>query len=546
MKTGIRNSKKRGSGLLLALFFLILLSTLAIAFMKLVPSELTAAKKTQFDIQAGYAADAGVIAAISYLEESLTNGNEPLTSPTYTSSKIDMAGGKWSYKFIIEADPQTPPVGPSTNRVYKITSNAQLGTKSYRTVEAWVAQDTWGKYCFFMEQGFGGWMGITDKVTGPMHTNEKLKISVPSGFNYDDMTEPTFMGETTFAQSQASSPDGVQYDRNAPYDWNGTKNAYSQFLAGGRDDLHAESEKHMPKNQNSLGEAAWYGNTYSGSVPGSAPSGISMNGPDTGVYIKGDVSEMLMSVDGAGNAVLDVKQGSTPNSIITVNGNYTIPAGSYMKGSSTPTPGPSLIAADSTVIKRKVGTKWEYEVVNGRGNGVIFVDGDIDSLQGTNKGKRTIATSVDLTVGKKGRIEITGDILRADTPVGTEPTGSDDGLGLVAYDIALSDTVPRLGDTDPLDIYALLFCGMSDGSTQKGGLVVENWNRGPWGHFNVHGSFIEAVDGPWGYISGGHPSTGFSSYDFTFDPELARNPPPFFPTLNKFLIRSYQEHITKS
>ena len=128
--------------------------------------------------------------------------------------------------------------------------------------------------------------------------------------------------------------------------------------------------------------------------------------------------------------------------------------------------------------------------------------------------------------------------------MGDEPVGSADGLGLVGYDIAISDTVPRLGATDPLDIYALVFAGMSNSSISKGGLVVEDPGSGPWGKFIIHGSFIQAEDTVWGYISGGLPSKGWSSYDFLFDKELARNPPPFFPTLNKFLIRSYQEHIT--
>ncbi len=557
----------RGSGLILAFFFLILLSMMAVAYMNLIPSELTSAKKAQFDIQAGYAADAGVVAAIAYLEEKLIGGTEPLTSPSYTSPEILMSGGPWTYQFTILPDAETPPAGPSTNRIYKITSKADLNGHTRRTVDAWVAQDTWGKYAFFMEKGFGGWMGILDKVTGPMHSNEKLKISVPSGLNYDTAfrdvlgnPEPTFMGETTFSDAHGSS-DGVQYgpsnDNDAPYKWaakpGATRNAYSEMLAGGRDDLHREDLKKMPTNQNELGKAAWYGNTYSGNVPtGSPAEKVTMNAADSGVFISGNVDEMILSVV-ADNSIVQVRQGGAPalqaEQIITVNSTYIIPTGAKIKGQTLPTVAPVVVPTDSTVVRRWVGGTYEFEVVAGRGNGVVYVDGNIDSLRGVNKGKRTIGTAVDLTTSpqKKGRIEITGDITRADTVVGQEPVGSADGLGLVGYDIVISDTVPRLGTTDPLDIYALLFAGMSTSTTSQGGLVVENWTSGPWGKFIVHGSFIQAEDKAWGYINGsGLPTTGWSSYDFLFDQDLARNPPPFFPTLNKFLIRSYQEHITTS
>lgn len=544
-----KRSKQRGSGLLLAMFFLILLLVMATAYMQLIPTELTSAKRTQFDIQGAYAADAGLIAAIAYMEEEITNGREPVISAAgYTSPVKTIHSGKWDYKFTIIPDAETPPLGPNSQRIYKVTSDAVLDGRSYRTVEAWVAQDTWAKYAFFMETGFGGWMGVTDRVTGPMHSNEKLKISVPSGFNYDAMTQPTFLGETTFSQIQAGSADGVEYDRNPPYSWTGAKNAYNQMLAGGRDDLHSETVKKMPTNQNSIGKAAWFGNTYSGSVPTVPSNGITMNSGSTGVYIKGNVDEMYLSVDANGNSVTDIKQNSVstiPSQVINLNGNYTIPANSLRKGSAAVVTSPELVTGSKTVIKRPAaGGKFEYEIIDGGGNGVFFVDGNIDSLAGKNKGRKTIATSVDLAAGKKGRIEITNDITRDDTPIGTEPTGDRDGLGLVAYDIALSSTAPRLGSADPLDLYCLLFAGVSTSTSSEGGLVVENYASGPWGKFIVHGAFIQAVDGPWGYISGGLPSTGFSSYAFNFDSELARNPPPFFPTTTKFVLRSYLSRIT--
>lgn len=546
----LRRKSQRGTGILLAFFFLILLSFMATAFMSLVPAELTAAKKTQFDVQGGYVADAAVIAALAYCEEEVSNGREPVTSSSgiYDSAIQVMSDGDWKFKFRIVSDPETAPLGNNSNRIYKIIGDAILDGRSYRTVEAWAAQDTWAKYAFFMEKGFGGWMGITDKVTGPMHSNEKLKISVPAGHNYDAMTQPTFMGETTFSTAHAGSPDQVEYDRNPPYSWAGTKNAYNQFLAGGRDDLHMEAVKKMPTNTNNVGKAAWYGNTYSGNVPAVAVDGITMNGGDTGVYIKGRVNEMHLRVDGGDNGIVEIQQNSVSplsSEVITVNSSFTIPANTYRKGSATPVTSPEPVGANKTVIKRPTALGFEYEIVDGVGNGVVFVDGNIDSLSGTNRGKKTIATSVDLAAGKKGRIEITNDLLRADTSAGNEPSGDRDGLGLVGYDIVISDTVPRLGSTDPLDIYALLFAGVSTSTSAEGGLVVENWTSGPWGRFVIHGSFIQAVDGPWGYISGGLPYTGFSSYAFNFDSELARNPPPFFPTTSKFVLRSYLEHVTR-
>ena len=127
--------------------------------------------------------------------------------------------------------------------------------------------------------------------------------------------------------------------------------------------------------------------------------------------------------------------------------------------------------------------------------------------------------------------------------------GVKDGLGIVAYNVKYANRadLPRVdgsGNPDPLLLYALIFAGRAGSS---GGVVMEEWGSGPPSTCYVMGSFIEAQDQPWGYFnsSTGQMTTGWNMR-FKYDPDLARNPTPFFPTIGKFSIRTYREKLAQA
>jgi len=80
----VARPKKRGVAILLAIFFMILLDLIAITLIGMVPVELRTATRTQLDMQAHYAATAGVRNAKAFISAVLT--------PTTTNTSTDFVG----------------------------------------------------------------------------------------------------------------------------------------------------------------------------------------------------------------------------------------------------------------------------------------------------------------------------------------------------------------------------------------------------------------------------------------------------------------------
>lgn len=595
----MKKQRRRGSALLLAIFFMTTIGLLAVAYIRLIPSELFAARRTNFDIQGYYAADAGLVQALAWLEEAINQGHEPLNSAqagSYPTSG-SIPGTEWTYTISITGDAQTYPNSDPTvtPRFYKIVTTSVLLGRVQRTLTSWVAQDTFAKYNFYNEQAdTGGWLvaGL-NYFTGPLHLNKgKMRLSIPSNF-WTGSSPVMFQGDVTAVDAQTYTVngsnqliDGVEYiDNNRPYDiTTGVNNAtrYNKLSTGGRDGFKIPSkEVKMPGSSSNLADAAWFGR--------SDPAGNGLADPDVpamaagvyinkdasnnalgGIYISGDVERMRLnhndtntaSGNGKTNPTIAVTQsGATTTVCQCTENSYRIVGPTTVDGTALAAGVEKIVPVGSSVIEKKnsSGVVTGYETRVGTTNGVIYATGSINKLSGTNKSKHTIAVDIRdplLAAGAGNKeIRIDGDLLRADTPTtGTNnnppiPVGVKDGLGLVAYNVRYAGMadMPRVdgtGTPDPLLLYALIFAGRK-GST--GGVVMEDWNTGAPSTCYVMGSFIEAEDKAWGYFNAatGLMTTGWNMR-FKYDPDLARNPTPFFPTIGKFVIRTYREKLAQA
>lgn len=541
----MRNGRnRRGAILLLAIFFLMVLFFMAMALLQLLPVEMNATQRHRFNLSAYYAADAGITEALAWLEDQLEQDKEPslsFTRPTGSDPRHEMAGalGEWTWTVEIRPDAMTPPRGTSGVRMYEIASTAWLGTTKYRKVTVTAGQESFAKYGLFYDQGDSGlvWDVGNNRISGPMHQNDVLRLWVPSGY-FQSEGDPAFLGSVTSDDyfGEPGQGDGVDYvgPGGKPYDQNGSPDPdkYRRMLTGGRESLRTgEKTKEMPINSRNMADAAWGSTTSS---PPSAP-GVYLNSQVTsgdfgealgGVFIRGDVDKMQLGVSN-GNSTVKIKQGSNESTVtvLTENG-MSIPSGAVVNGAAVT--GPVSVPVGHTVIKNADGS---YVVAEGETNGLVYCTGDIANLSGTNKGPRTVA--VDIETDKA--ITIGGDLYRSDTTVGEAPDGSDDALGVVGYNVRLSKDLPRT-PSDPLYLYCTIFAGRKDA---EGGLEVEEWweRHGEVGTFIIHGGLIEGQDKPWGYVG----TSGFASYEINYDPALALTPPPYFPMLPKLLIRSWTE-----
>lgn len=102
-------------------------------------------------------------------------------------------------------------------------------------------------------------------------------------------------------------------------------------------------------------------------------------------------------------------------------------------------------------------------------------------------------------------------------------------MGLVARDVIIDDNAP----TD-LTIDAVVLAGGRN--TTSGSFYVNNYSsKQPTGTLHLLGGLIQKKRGPVGTFSSstGQINSGYAK-DYRYDPRLADDPPPFYPTTGTF------------
>lgn len=176
------------------------------------------------------------------------------------------------------------------------------------------------------------------------------------------------------------------------------------------------------------------------------------------------------------------------------------------------------------------------------GNGVIYCTGNITSLKGEVADNKVIDEDVrirssftiaaDVNAGKY--IGISDNLVYHTRPDKTldndDPVNLAAGtLGLIAKDIKISSKAPG-----NLEIDAVCLAGGSN--TTSGSFYVENYDtKKTTGNLTVLGGIIQKSRGPVGTFDAntGKTMTGYSK-NYTYDPRLASNPPPYYPTTGQY------------
>ncbi len=350
------SDKRRGSVLLLSLFFMMVLFLMAVAMFKLIPSELHAANRSKQDLMGHYVANAGARHAIAWLEDQMEAydvSQDPQDLPDYTPdltapftypnldgyraarqarSAIEKTGSAdWDYDVQIRVQDGMPPTLVNFDpRVFTITSTALLRGRPVRRVDMVVRQASFASFAFYTEQ-FGDSQEIQVDgnvgISGPVHTNDFFRFRVTNSSIWNDPTSrPYFLDEVTHNGVDPNAPaagDGnVWLGSEAPYDANGpVAGRYEKVFEGGRNSLRVKDYVQLPTSSDSLAELAYFGeagNVNSEPLPlvqgvylNSDANGANDGNLKGGILIHGRVDGMEMRLDSVGNQVIRVYQNET-------------------------------------------------------------------------------------------------------------------------------------------------------------------------------------------------------------------------------------------
>lgn len=215
-----------------------------------------------------------------------------------------------------------------------------------------------------------------------------------------------------------------------------------------------------------------------------------------GLYVRGNLDDCLLSIDGSGNQVYTLKQGSTTLTF-TVNR----------------TTNRTIVSDGVTSPKTLIGTP----------RGMLFVTGSIANLRGPDRASGAIVPGVardtKLLITAQSDISVSRDLVCKDYADGTNV------LGLYA-----SNGSVRISTSAPDDMHLDAFV-MATGSS--GAFKVDNHDDGdPRGVFNLRGGMITEFYGAFGQFSGTTPTHGYGR-NFQYDRRGVV--PPYFPTTNRFV-----------
>jgi hypothetical protein len=489
-----------GNILLLTMLSIMVLSFLLVSVLTVTNNSLNANRRLRLGVDAFNIAETGVEEGVYWLRN---QSYPPTNTAPFNPFGGAVAFGDGTYSVIVTPDPGNPAVFLKT---YTITSTGTAAGQS-KKVEVVVKQASFGRFAYFTDKetsnvsGGAIWWKAGEVCDGPAHSNNTSGSNFQ--INYNGSSSPIFRDVVTGAGST------INYSPSRPT----TEATYKKvYLDGSKGYLLGVPRIELPPSTDAQKNAAW------GASSGFPTSdGVYLRASNNGsLYIVGDAA-MQFGVDGSGNQTIKVTQGAVVTTV-TVNLSARTMSATGTVGSGSPT--------SCTTLP----------------NGVIYCTGNVTSLKGTiadnlytgttitARSAWTLATDVN---GNKD-ITITDNLKYKTRPNKTlspvDPVNLAAGtLGLVSRDIDISTSAPT-----NLEINAVCMAGGLN--TTSGSFSVTNYDsRTPVGTLTVLGGIIQKARGAVGTFnaSTGQTQTGYSK-NYSYDPRLGTDPPPFYPTTGTY------------
>jgi len=520
---------QKGMALIATLIFISVLTTLGIALLTMTRNEIKLSTLQEESTKAFYLAEAGVERAVNWLELQGTppsSGDVP-SDFDGTHEYTELNTGKYTVNLYLDIIPD------SLVANYVIETEGWIirddNSRATRKIKTAVKVANFAEYAYFSDDerfpnnsnipGSSGYVGAkiwftgNDTIGGKLHSNSQLHM----------VNVPTFLGKVT------STEDTIDFWGDAyaadGSDFPGFIDEYEL----GVDEIPLPLYRNISDldDQNSLQRIA--GGSWSKAdilaksdgvyVPHAAGAGSGVTG---GIYIQGDANIELDVDSSAGtvgpNSQITIDQGVDTTIITSVMEPIVLPAGSTLNGAAA---GGTTVPANTTLVEEAGNTYTSYGGIN---NGLLFIDGSINSLHGDNhRGKMTIASNESINVTDNiyyyDRDE-SQSIFDDDIPA------IDDSLGLIAAaDFVIDSGAPHNVEVDGI-IMAL-----------NTSFFYEGWKSYLKGTLSLLGGLIQKARGPVGTHSSGTKITGYSK-NYNYDIRMA-NPaggylPPYFPTTGQY------------
>lgn len=353
---GRKKKRSRGSILLLSIFFLIILFSLAVTFFRVIPAEFHSSTQARRMVQAQYAGDAGVREAVGWLKAQNVVDDNALTAFTNAHDDNTVAAQKvdddWSYTVSIE-------VNDPILKVYDVVSIAYYQDKPVREIRTTVKNETFAKYALFYDtwgSDFLFTMGA-NSIQGPFHTNDYFHLAAPDSGFWTDGKAPFVNGakaEMTFADEMPSSMnlmeggDGNMYyggnygSANAgmvPFTEEGTPidSRYNKMISGGREKMNKVDHVNFPEAVTELRDAAW---------GGTPPATADLN------TLKASKGPLLVNTDAGANTPGKVKGGMLyASNAKSVRLEITLGNGNHQKTKITDATDTVIVGGGTTTYK---------------------------------------------------------------------------------------------------------------------------------------------------------------------------------------------------
>lgn len=497
---------RRGAMLLVTIIAMFVTTSLVLGALTITANSLYQNHRQQLTSLAFNVAESGAEMAALWIRDQAY-------PPAYTSP-FDPFGGAQaidggSYQVTIYPGSSNP---TSYLKTYRIVSEGTSSGVS-KSVEIVVRQSSFGKYAYFTDRetssisGGAIWWKAGEIVDGPVHSNN----SGGSNFNinYNGSTAPIFLDMVTGSGST------ISYSPSRPRN----ETTFRRIFADGSKGYKLRVPRiELPPSSDTQRDAAW---GSSSGLP--STTGVYLRSDFTGgIYIVGD-AQVQLALDVSGNQQFIITQG-TDVTTVTLNKTTGTTSVTGPVGTGSPTSSSSLP------------------------NGVVYCTGNITSLEGEVADNRVVSDSIEwrsaytivADVNANKKITVTDNIYyhtRPDkTKDSTDPVNLAAGtLGIVAKDIEIDSTAPA-----NLEIDAVCLAGGQN--TSGGSFYVENYDsKTPTGTLSVLGGIIQKARGPVGTFnsSTGQTTTGYAK-NYRYDPRLASDPPPYYPTTGQYERYSWQ------
>lgn len=444
---------------------------------------------------AQYAYQSGTSYGGAFIRDSTTQARLPLA---YTPS-----GAPGSYNCTVTVISRTAPFNQGSGLApqylfrYRYTSsgNASEGGLSHTVnlqgiFSVLVQQDNFSRYALFTNQqmdasGAPVWFTNRTNFTGPVHTNGQFNFALNPGGSF-----------TGLVDSVSTTANFYNNGSNISRDANTNGSLDVPTFGAGFNRGSANIPMPVTTTADNQRDAA-LGLPMGTSVPGYSngvylgTSGGAMTG---GIYVNGNAA-ISLSVASPGVAGYTIVQGGTTS---RVTANY---------------------ASNQTTFQIGSNPSTNY---TGVPNGMLFVDGTVNSLAGT------VQRDTQLTVAATNDVLITNNITYENYTAGSTPSaeGTNNVLGVLSWNGNVRITTAAPND---INIDATVMA-------PNGQFTADNYSSGsPRGTATLLGGVIENTYGAFGTFSQNNLSTGYGR-NFVYDTRMGRGmAPPFFPTIGNVI-----------